>query len=48
MGQTTSQLTESRYKVATVYVDHKSDYTFVRVQESTSADKTVEGKNVFE
>jgi hypothetical protein len=48
VGQTTGRLTTSRYKVATVFVDHYSDLDYVHIQESTSADDTIEAKRTFE
>ena len=48
IGQTTGKLTTSRYHVATVFVDHYSRLDFVYLQESTSADETIEAKNAFE
>jgi hypothetical protein len=34
--------------VATVFVDHYSDLDYVHIQESTSADDTIEAKRTFE
>ncbi|MDA3833359.1 MAG: reverse transcriptase domain-containing protein [Spirochaetales bacterium] len=48
VGQTTGRLTTSRYRVATIFVDHYSDLDYVHVQESTSAEDTIEGKRKFE
>ena len=48
VGQTTGKLTTIRYKVATIFVDHYSDLDYVHVQESTSANNTVEAKQCFE
>jgi hypothetical protein len=48
VGQTTGRLTTSRYKVATVIVEHYSDLDYVHIQESTSADDTIEAKRTFE
>ena len=48
IGQTTGRLTTSRYKVATVFVDHYSDIDYVHVQETTSAEDTLEAKARFE
>ena len=48
IGQTTGKLTTSRYHVATVFVDHYSRLDFVYIQESTSAEDTIEAKRAFE
>ena len=47
-GQTTGRLTTSRFEVATIFVDHYSDVDYVHVQESTSAEETIEAKQAFE
>ena len=36
------------YHVASVYVDHASSYTFVKMHYSTGGTKAVEGKRRFE
>ena len=46
--QTSGILTKSRYRIATVFVDHYSDLDYVHLQESTSAEETIEGKRKFE
>ena len=48
VGQITGRLTKSRYQVATIFVDHYSDLDYVHVQESTSAEDTIEAKRRFE
>jgi hypothetical protein len=40
--------TQKRYTAATVFVDHKSDYTYVHLQQSTSSKETLEAKHAFE
>jgi GAG-pre-integrase domain len=40
--------TGRRYHIATVYVDHKSDYTYVHLQQSTSSEETLQSKHSFE
>ena len=47
-AQTTGRLTRDRYKIATIFVDHFSDLDYVHVQETTSAEDTIEGKRAFE
>ncbi len=48
VGQTTGRLTTSRFRVATIFVDHYSDVDYVHLQESTSAEDTIEAKRCFE
>ena len=48
MAQTSGKLTTARYKVATIFVDHYSDLDFVYIQESTSAEETIDAKKAFE
>jgi len=48
IAQTTGKLTKSRYMVATIFVDHYSGLDYVHLQESTSADETIEAKQAFE
>ena len=48
IAQTTGKLTKARYKVATIFADHYSDLDFVHMQESTSAEETVDAKRAFE
>ena len=40
--------TRARYTVATVFVDHATDYSYVHFQKSDSATETVEAKEAFE
>jgi GAG-pre-integrase domain len=40
--------TRRRYYVATIYVDHKSDYTYVHLQQSTLSEETLQSKHSFE
>jgi hypothetical protein len=40
--------TTARYKCATVFVDHFSNLTFIHLQKTTNANKTVEAKHAFE
>jgi Reverse transcriptase (RNA-dependent DNA polymerase) len=40
--------TRERYKIATVYVDHASDYTFVHLQTDSSSKQTLISKKEFE
>jgi len=37
-----------RYKVATVFVNHYSDYTYVHLSKSTTQVETLEAKSAFE
>ena len=48
VGQTTGKLTKQRLYVATIFVDHFSGLDYVHVQESTSAEDTLEAKAAFE
>jgi hypothetical protein len=48
IAQLKGWLTTKRYKVATVFVDHFSDPTYVYLQKSTSSDETLEAKLSFE
>jgi hypothetical protein len=38
----------SRYKYATVFVDHYSRYTYIHLQSTLTSEETVEAKNAFE
>ena len=38
----------NRYKVATIFVDHFSDYTYAHLQTSTDTEQTLEAKEAFE
>lgn len=48
VAQLKGRLTKKRYRVSTVYVDHKSDLTFIYNQESTTSTETLESKHAFE
>ena len=48
IAQLTGKLTIKRYKYATVYVDNYSRYGYVHIQKSSSAEETIEGKEIFE
>ena len=48
IAQMTGRLTTKRYKCATVYVDHVSRCGCVHLQQSTSAEDTLKGKEAFE
>jgi hypothetical protein len=48
IAQMTGKLTNSRYRYATVYVDHASQMGYVYLQRSADADETVKGKAAFE
>jgi Reverse transcriptase (RNA-dependent DNA polymerase) len=48
VAQNTGALTKARYKVATVFIDHATDYSYVSIQKSTSAEETIKSKMVFE
>jgi GAG-pre-integrase domain len=37
--------TRWRYHIATIYVDHKSDYTYVHLQQSTTSEDTLQSKD---
>ena len=45
--QLTGRLTIKRYKYATVYMDNYSRYGYVRIKKSSSAEETIEGKEIF-
>jgi Reverse transcriptase (RNA-dependent DNA polymerase)/GAG-pre-integrase domain len=47
-GQMKGSLTKSRYKVATIFVDHYSNLSFVSLQTSTNAEETLRAKHDFE
>ena len=40
--------TRDRYRIATIFVDHFSDYTFVHLQRDTSSEETLRAKREFE
>ena len=48
IGQMKGALTNKRYKVATVFVDHFSRLSYVHLQQTTSAVETLEAKRAFE
>jgi Reverse transcriptase (RNA-dependent DNA polymerase) len=48
VAQNTGILTKERYKVATVFIDHATDYSYVAIQRSTTADETIKAKLLFE
>lgn len=48
VAQVSGTLTTKRYKVATIFVDQYSGYSYVHLQESTGAEETVRGKEAFE
>lgn len=48
IAQMTGKLTISRYKYATVYVDHASRLGYIYLQRTADADETVQGKLAFE
>lgn len=47
VAQLKGRLTKKRYRVATVFVDHHSDYLFVFLQQSTTSVETVQAKHAF-
>jgi hypothetical protein len=48
VGQMKGKLTKMRYKVATVFVDHFSNLSFVHLQSTTNAEETLKAKHEFE
>ena len=48
VAQMAGRPTHSRYKVVTVFVDHATQFSFVHFQKSSSAEETIEGKELFE
>jgi hypothetical protein len=48
IGQMKGRLTKSRYRVATVFADHYSNFGYVYLQTSTNSNETVRAKNEFE
>ena len=48
VGQLKGSLTNQRYRVMTIFVDHFSDLGYVHAQKSTSAHETLEAKHAFE
>lgn len=47
IGQMKGRLTRSRYQVATVFVDHHSDLSYVYLQRSTTGEETVNAKSLL-
>ena len=48
VAQLKGRLTKRRYRVATIFVDHFSDLSYVHLQSSTSSEETVQAKAAFE
>jgi hypothetical protein len=48
IAQMTGWITKQRYRYATIFVEHRSDLTFIYLQRSATADETIEGKKAFE
>ena len=48
VAQTKGKLTKARYRVATVFVDHASRFGYVHLQQSTTAEETLQAKRSFE
>lgn len=48
IGQMKGKLTKQRYKVATIFIDHFSSYSFVYLQSTTNAEETLKAKKAFE
>ncbi len=48
IAQVKGNLTRDRYRVATVFVDHFSDLTYVHMSQSDTSEETVEAKEAFE
>jgi Reverse transcriptase (RNA-dependent DNA polymerase)/GAG-pre-integrase domain len=48
VGQMKGKLTTKRYKVATIFVDHYSNLSFVHLQSTTNAEDTLKAKQEFE
>ena len=40
--------TKARYRVATVFIDHATRFSYVYLQQSTNAEETVQAKRAFE
>jgi Reverse transcriptase (RNA-dependent DNA polymerase)/GAG-pre-integrase domain len=47
-GQMKGRLTRDRYRVATVFVDHHTNFSYVHLQQSTASKETLEAKQAFE
>jgi hypothetical protein len=48
VAQNTGMLTTARYKVATVFIDQATDFSYVAIQKTTSAIETLKAKMMFE
>ena len=48
VAQMAGRPTHSRYKVVTVFVDHATGFSYVHFQKSSSAEETIQGKELFE
>jgi hypothetical protein len=48
VAQNTGMLTKDRYKVATVFIDQATDFSYVAIQKTTSAIETIKAKMMFE
>ena len=48
VAQLRGRPTTKRYNVATIFVDHYSDMSFVNIQKTTSDEETIKGKEKFE
>ena len=48
VAQVTGTLTTARYKYATVFIDHTTDFSYVYLQKSATAHETIEAKSAFE
>ena len=48
VAQLKGWLTRKRYRYATVFVDHHSNFDYIHPQVSLSSEQTVQAKNAFE
>ena len=48
VAQVTGTLTTARYKYATIFIDHATDFSYVYLQKSATAQETIEAKSAFE
>jgi len=48
IAQLKGRITKRRYKYATVFIDHFSDYTYVHLQETITSQDTISAKKAFE
>ena len=48
IAQMTGRLTTKRYKYATIFVDQYSKVGYIHIQKTSTAEETIEGKNIFE